>query len=167
MDAWSRKHDSCVNCGTKRYPHKGKGYCNCCYNLSKTISNVEKWDYSKRSNLKACNLDVTRFSEERFNRIKNAYIKKLKDCLRHIKARENKLSEEIYGIDIEEQLTWLASIVRLKEPQRFWVANKIDHNFTPKQRKILFEMLKDLEYNRLRHVPSVQESFPIGNIQID
>ncbi len=159
MDVWSRKFDSCTNCGTKEFPHKGKGYCNRCYKFSKKINVVKKWDYSVPSSLKECPLDTNRWPKERFNKCKNAYINKLKDCLRHIKARENMLAEDIYGINIEEQLAYIASRAGVKKYLSFAISNQIDHNFTPEQKKILFKILKNIENKLENRVPSIYSIF--------
>lgn len=160
MDVWSRKSDSCMNCGTKEFPHKGKGYCNRCYKFFKKINVLEKWDYSVPSSLKECTLDTNRLSKERFNKCINAYINKLKDCLRHIKARENMLAGEIIGINIEEQLAYLANRAGAKGYLSFAISNQIDHNFTPEQKKILFKILKSIEDKLPNRVPNIYSICP-------
>src|SRR6516225_6223405 len=44
MPKWSRFHEACLNCGTQRRPHYGKGYCKPCHVMMKLIWAAEKGD---------------------------------------------------------------------------------------------------------------------------
>jgi len=44
MPKWSRLHEACLNCGTQRRPHYGKGFCKPCHVMMKRIWAAEKWD---------------------------------------------------------------------------------------------------------------------------
>lgn len=148
---WSREYNKCKNCSTIRFKHKARGYCEKCYPNVKRIEKVKKWKYTNIPESIKLGLpnDSRLWKKETFLKIKNGNIEQLKDRLQEIKNREQKLNQDIIGLDIETQLNRIANqYKRAIEKDIFKnVSSVFNNNFDNKQRKIIFECLNRIEEN--------------------
>ena len=147
MERWSRKYDSCVNCKTRRYSHRGRGYCTRCYGLIRKLENVSRWDLADVSTLKDYPRDFAFFNEESFVKIKKGFEKQINDRLDFLKIREEKFEEKLVDpLDIEYQLRHLAQCARVRNKNIFFgIAGYIQTEFLPEQRKVLYHLLNEIE----------------------
>lgn len=138
----SRKHTACINCSTIRYEHKARGYCSRCYKIVRKKESAKMWNLSESESLKGCPIDVSRFTLDRFAKFQSLFIKELDKQLQDLNAKEKQLSGSIEGIDIELQLTYIASRFKIRNRGLFFHAsNTFDHQFDKEQKKIIFQML--------------------------
>ena len=135
----SKKYHACINCSTIRYKHIARGYCSRCYTIVRKKELVKRWNLSESKSLKDCPIDVNRFSLDRFAKFQSLFIKDLDKQLQCLKVKEEKLSSPINGIDIEMQLTYIVSRVKIRNKNLFYhTANSFDHQFDMKQKEIIF-----------------------------
>ena len=112
MYKWSKKYYSCGNCNSTRFRHIAKGYCNRCCPLIRKLNIANGWDFNKKNTLKGFPfIDIVR-DLKKCEKIKKNYIAQIKGHLACLKNREEYLTSEIYGIDIEYQLNRIASSVK-------------------------------------------------------
>jgi len=146
---WSKKFDKCQQCGTERYRHVAKGFCTRCYPLIRKLDEVNGWSVDNPGDLKEWLHEKSLRNPVRFQRAKSNVVQQIRARLEYLKIREESLKGPIDGIDIEFQLTWIASRCRgVKNKDLFYnEAGTFDEYFGPKQRKILFELLNEIEEN--------------------
>ncbi len=151
MEAWSRKHESCTNCGTDEYCHIGRGLCIRCYPLARRLEQLSKWDLSDPQSMKGFpralrGVFQTQTEVEAF---KADARQQIESRLNEFRMREETLSGEISGTDIEFQLKRIARIVVPKGDVLYHgSATLIDHEFNTKQRKLLYGLLSRMEDKR-------------------
>ncbi len=145
---WHKKYRHCFNCISTRNPHKAKGYCNKCYPIQLRIRKVEKWDIAAPGTLATFPIVFLQLDEKTFLIIKKGVLSQLKTRLNWFKIREQRLKDDIYGIDIEYGFGRIASYCGVRKKDLFHsTANTFDHNFSMKQKKIIFEFIDTIEQN--------------------
>ncbi len=85
--------------------------------------------------------------QRRLERIKNEYIGQIRDRLDHLRCTEEKLNVDIVDpIDIEYQLRHIARRAGVRDRNKFFgIAGFINDNFPPKERKVLYYLLNEIE----------------------
>jgi|SRR5271157_386740 len=144
---WSKKFDQCQQCGTVRYNHVAKGLCTRCYRLVKKLEQVSHWDLSNPESLKGYIEGRTYYSADKFERIKSGVAREIQKRLEFLQTREKTLSGPIYGLSIEYQLAGIARRCGVKKDLFHGIATSVDHSFNMKQKKILYELLNEIEEN--------------------
>jgi len=157
MKKWSHEYAKCQNCGSERFPHKGRGYCKRCYPLVKRMEKIDSWDLSNPQSLKGYPVMALTYRNENYKRklfieLKygcKAQIKERLDFLRH---REAKLTGQVQvdGLTLEMSLARIASKCRkIKDYRRlfFGCAGSIDAHFDAEQKRYLFSLLNRIEEN--------------------
>lgn len=145
---WHKKYQHCFNCISIKNPHKAKGYCQKCYPIQLRIEKVEKWDFAVHETLATLPKVFLQLDEKVLLKIKKGVLSQLKNRLDWFKIREQRLKDDIYGIDIEYGLERIASYSGVRKKNLFHSsANTFDHNFSMKQKKIIFEFIDDIEQN--------------------
>jgi len=149
---WSKKFEQCQQCGTARYNHVAKGLCTRCYRLVKKLEQVSQWDLSNPASFKGYKGYIegrTYCSAEKFERIQSGVSREIRKRLEFLQGREETLKGPIYGLDLEFQLARIALRCGVKKDLFHGLATYIDHSFNMKQKKILYELLNDIEENIL------------------
>jgi len=146
---WSSKFSQCQNCNTVKIAHKARGYCKKCYPLVIRLEKVELWNYSDKDSLQLFPKGISSMVDEKyFNKMKLVAKKQLKERLDWLQIRERKLNEDIFGIDLEYGFGRLAKYCGVNKNGLFHSsANTFDHNFSMKQKKIIFKFIDDIEQN--------------------
>lgn len=146
---WSSKYSKCKNCNSIKIPHLARGYCKKCYPLILRLEKLELWDYATKNSFPTFPKGFSHLiNEKTYNKIKSVAIKQLKERLDWLKIREKRLTENIYGIDLEYCFSRLAKYCGINDNGLFHSsANTFDHNFTMDQKKILFELIDRIERN--------------------
>jgi len=138
----------CTNCGTTRYRHVAKGLCRRCYPLKLRLQNLEKWDFSGVNSLKGFPGSLLPFirTQEELDGFKADAKEQIESRLTYLRMREQKLSSRITGIDIEYELRKISRmIVPDGDDLYFGIASWIDHNFSNKQKKLLYGLLSKID----------------------
>jgi hypothetical protein len=172
--------EACKNCGTLRdcYPIYCKGYCKDCYLLLQRKKQIEAWDWDNPATLKGYPKaypwprgvpskipeDSWMHPRNELRKFKECQLEKINDRLRSLWSRESRLSGPIDGMDIELMLRHLAERAGARDRNILYgITNLVVANFSPKQRKILFEWLNEIEESppwgprrRWRHFPPLQ-----------
>lgn len=144
--AWARKFKKCQQCGTKRFKQVAKGLCTRCYRLVKRLEEIGRWNLSDPNSLVGCPEELVFHKPEKFERVKLNVTQQIKDRLDQLKIREETLKGKIYGIDIEFQLQHIVSQCRVRNKELlFGIADVIDEYFSMKQKKLLYELLNEIE----------------------
>jgi len=170
---WSKRHGTCLNCGTVSRKHKSRGYCTKCYDLMLRRETVERCDLSNPSTLTGLGSpNPPKNGDERsmrlycqeFERWKKAELKVLWERLEYFRHRERMLRDDasIEPISLENQLS---RIVDLYAPGKgsslthCW-AGQFDE-FSMEQRRILYSLFLAMEevlpwqrQRRVRHLMS-------------
>lgn len=147
---WDIKHLHCQNCGTTRRERRGGGLCTKCYPLLRKLQKVGAWDFSKIDEARKSGYPkASSFkNEEIFYKIKQGFIKQIKERLVELKFAERSLEKEVSGINIEHKFASIASLLKLKDKNLFFQsADAFDSNFTQGQKKIVFKHLNKLTEN--------------------
>jgi len=176
----SKSSKACANCGTLRdcYPIYCRGYCKDCYILVQRKKQIEAWNWDNPETLKGYPKayplprcvpskipeDSWMHPRKEFQKVKGGELKKINDRLRSLWSRESRLSGPIDGIDIELMLRHLAEHAGARDRTIFHgIASLVTADFGPKQRRILFEWLNEIEESapwgprrRWRHFPPLQ-----------
>lgn len=143
---WHIKYSSCQNCKSINSLYKARGYCIKCYPIVLRLEKTEKWKYNNPNTLKSFPKGFSFPDEKRFVKIKKGIIQQLKERLDLFRMREQRLKDDIYGIDIEYGFDRIAKYCGVRETSLFRSsANTFDHNFTMKQKKIIFEFIDRIE----------------------
>lgn len=146
MDGWSKNHESCVNCGTTRRPFKARGLCRKCYRVTRTLEQVKAWDMSRPETLKGYPDAPGVYTAAWCDRIRASYTRQLERRLAHLRAREEKLTGDVEGIDLELQLDHIATLARVRGRSLYNnLATPLHSRFTPEQRRFLFNLLNRIE----------------------
>ena len=103
-------------------------------------------------------------ARKEFQNIKEREIENINDRLRSLWSRETRLSGPIDGMDIELMLRHLAEHAGARDRNILrGIASSVVADFGPKQRRILFEWLNEIEEStpwgprrRSRHFPPLQ-----------
>ena len=82
-----------------------------------------------------------------FARIRKARIDRIDRHLEYLKGREEKLTGEADGLDIEYGFERIAKRCKCRRHESLFkgISTFIDHNFDPGQKKILFRLFNDIE----------------------
>ena len=133
----------CGNCRTDRYKVRARGYCARCYPLILKREVISNWNINDPDSLKyyPYGHDPHLF----FKVIKKGFIAQIERRLAFLRHRESQRVNGADGIDIEFMLRNLARRVGARGDVLFGVANHIDHTFPPEQKKVLFQLLNDIE----------------------
>jgi hypothetical protein len=142
---WSRRHESCRNCGTQELNHKARGYCRRCYPLVLRREKVEAWDLDDPDTLVHYPSEREFRSRQWFNRIKTGYLRQLDDRLRRIQVREARRSESVEGLDLEFLLTDIAALCGIRGKSLYHGVSGSFDTFTPDQRQLLYQLLIRIE----------------------
>jgi hypothetical protein len=158
MKKWSHEHAKCQNCGSERFPHKGKGYCQRCYPLVKKIEKVDCWDLSNPQSLKGFNQSVLthltyhpdgNYKRKLFRKIKDGYKSQTKERLDFFRHREEALTDQVWGLQIEVEFKRIASKCGIKDYRKLFYGSGsvIDAMFDTEQKKYLFTLLNKIQEN--------------------
>jgi hypothetical protein len=152
----------CANCGTVRYAIHAKGYCRDCYDPHRRKVQVEQWDATKLKTLKTLpkggwgpdgSPDLFRGHsrkalKDRVPEIQQRVLKEIDKRLRSLWSREVRLSGPIEGMDIELMLRQLAQKAGARDRNILHgIATLVTAYFKPKQRRMLFGWLNEIEEN--------------------
>jgi len=138
----------CTNCGTTRYRHVAKGFCKRCYRLNLRLRNLKKWDLSDPKSLEGFPIGLLPFIriQAELDGFKADAKKQIESRLAYLRMREEKLSGKITGIDIEYELRKIAGMILPRgDDLYFGIATYIDHNFSNKQKKLLYSLLSEID----------------------
>ena len=156
MKRWSKNHKRCVNCGTARRRHAGRGYCTRCYFLVRKLHAVEMWNLAEPTTLSDYPRDPLFHNPTYLNRLRKGSIAQISERLNVLRDKEEMLSRAISGLEIEYQLRRLAKRAGARDPHlHFGVGTFISQTFDSKRRRILFRLLLEIE-----------ESIPWGGINL-
>lgn len=151
MKKWANKYDECQNCGTTRFHHKAKGFCKRCYNLILKLDQVKRWESTNIRSLRGYPASWP-YDPDLIRRTKNMFISQITKRLAYLKMKENLITDRIpvKGINIEYLLQSIATIVNYNNKNIYHgIATGVDHEFDPKQKKILYRLLN----NMLENIP--------------
>lgn len=146
MKRWAGQYVHCANCGTVRFRHQARGYCTRCYGLILARQQIQGWDYAKPQTLKGYPGDLAFWDPKIFLRVRRELLSRIDERLAWFKAREKQLARPARGTDIERQLHSIATQLGIKKsdlPRGLRPA--LDRSFNAKQKKILFELLNEIE----------------------
>jgi len=93
MGKWSRKYDACINCGTQRRSHRGKGYCTKCHRPATRLTIVNAWDCSRPETLVGYPSNPHLCSEADRQRVRNGLAAQLQQRLNDLKLWESSLGK--------------------------------------------------------------------------
>ena len=156
---WTKKFDKCQQCGTSRFDHKAKGLCTRCHSLVKRLEQVERWNLQDPKSLKGYPGD-TRFEDpDAFKKIKSGFSSQIRERMQFLRDKEKMLEGPIDGLTIEFQLGRIARRCGVQKPLFHGMANTIDWNFEPKQKKILYRLLNEIEENIRWKGPDLMKVF--------
>ena len=142
------KPSKCKNCGTQRYNQVAKGLCSRCYPLTRMFEQIERCDLSKPKTLKSLPSFIRSMirTQKHLDAFKIDTREQIRQRLEELKVEEAKLRGAIYGIDIEYLLRRISWRVSLRAKNLYFgVASVIDHNFSMKQKSVLFGLLHQME----------------------
>ncbi len=143
---WTKNYQECRNCGSVRFNHIAKGYCTRCYYIVRKLEQVVRWNLSDSQTLEGYPNNIIFHKSDEFKKIKGGFISQLKDRLAFFNTREKALNGPIYGLDIEYRFRYITRRCRTKNKNLFHgIATYLDHNFSMKQKKILYETLNQIE----------------------
>src|SRR3990172_2251532 len=143
---WAKKYSNCQNCKSTRRKHSALGYCTKCYPLNKKLEQAKLWDFNNINSLNSFPKGFSRIDQRTFDKIKNGVIKQLGERLDWLRIRERQLNSNIQGITIEHGYRRIAEFCGARDKDLFYgIAGLFDHNFSQKQKKIIFELINDLE----------------------
>ena len=146
MERWSRDHDKCVNCGTTRRRHSGRGYCSRCYRVVRRIAQTERWDFSDPATLKGYPRDGIFWTAKQCERLKRGFLEQLQGRLDRIQLWEETYEGTILGIDLEYQLGRIARLAGARDPDMHsGLASYLGDAFPLKQRSAMFRLLYEIE----------------------
>lgn len=152
MKKWTREHAKCQNCGSERFPHKGKGYCKRCYYLVKKIEKVDCWDLTNPQSLKgfpqlALDYPDENYKRKLFEKIKHGYKSQIQERLDFLRHREETLTGQVWGLQIEVMFERIASKCGIKNHRKLFYGSGsvIDAQFDAEQKKYLFSLLNKIE----------------------
>ena len=146
--SWSEKHQKCENCNTLRYPHIAKGLCKRCYPLKPKLQQLEKWDVSNPNSLKGIPPSLRPFIKTKghLDGFKLDAKEQIECRLNYLRMREEKLKSVINGTDIEYELRKIARrIVPGADKLYHGIGTLIDHDFTVKQKKVIYTLLNEID----------------------
>jgi hypothetical protein len=137
----------CRNCGcelSQRRPFARKDCCRECFKVSEYLKVVEKWNGARPE------IFEQHFSIEGFAEYKSRLICELNTELKYLHSREATRRDASLtdGLTIEKKLGSILDLLRGKVRNRnvfHGIATSIDHCFDQEQRRILFELLDDIE----------------------
>lgn len=148
MKSWARKHDSCCNCGTNRFPHIGRGYCRRCYRLIRKRERVQNWIYEDRSTWDELPYSVREGFQgaSEFERLRRGYVEQINERLALLGSWEDRRNGQLSALDLEYELRLLASEAGARNG---WYlhshyANWLRATFSSEQRQELYKLLNDI-----------------------
>jgi hypothetical protein len=158
--------DRCRNCGCARLrrPFKRRDCCGKCFYLFQYLRVVERWDLGRTETLRQIGVMARRLggtalpsvqgmSAEDFAAFKASYLEQIWAALDLLRIREAKRRGELRvdGSSIEHKLKDMLKLIQLRDKyeraaNRFdGLATMLDHTFSPKQCRILYNLLDDIE----------------------
>ena len=148
---WSRFHDACLNCGTRRTPHQSNGYCKRCWPMVERIRRAEKWNRRQPESWMpsiprwtrdaiVAGLEKRLWSDEEFERYRSELIRQYRVELTWLRQLEQSRHEKVTGWDIEAQLRFVLSHVRPKATQNPFhgIARSLEDRFDSGQLSIIY-----------------------------
>lgn len=139
------ENKKCKNCDSNRFRFIARGYCKRCYPLIRKIEIVERWDLNNNNTLRHYPKDGIFYNTRDFKRIKIGYIEQFKERLSDLKLFERQLNSKVYGSDIVPKFQEIARLAGCRDRYFLWhEENLFDHNFTPKQKKLIYKILNDV-----------------------
>lgn len=140
-----KESKKCTNCLSDRFHMPARGLCTRCYSLIKKLETTKQWDLENPKTLKYYPKDLIFHNQGDFTKIKNGFIKQFKDRLSYLKIKEQILNSSIKGSNIVPVFQRIARLAGSRDRDFLWHAEDLfDHNFTPKQKKILYKILNDI-----------------------
>lgn len=130
-----------------RFPHRANGYCRRCYQLITKKSQIQKWNLDDPKSLKGYIMNMSFWKPDIMKAVQVERLKKIESHLADLKFREERLSEDIDGEDIERGLTSLAKQCKCRRHESIFAGYRavIDDNFDLPQKKILFGIINAIE----------------------
>lgn len=135
----------CENCKSDRFEIKARGLCKRCYPLVRRIEVVEKWKLDDITTLKHYPKQGIFYNEKDFKKIKSGFKKQYQDRLKYFKIKEDILNGEIHGSNIVPLFQRISRLAGSRNEDFLWHKDDLfDHNFTPKQKKIIYKILNEI-----------------------
>lgn len=135
----------CENCKSDRFKIIARGFCGRCYRLTRRLDVVNKWDVNNSKTLIDYPVFKGSCDEKYFNKIKTGIIEQITNRLVYLNYNEQKLNNDIYGSDLVPRLQRIAKLSGSRNKNFLWHQEDLfDHNFTPKQKKLLFKILNEI-----------------------
>ena len=147
---WSRRFDACVNCGTRRRRHRGRGYCTKCYGPATWLAKIESWDSSQLETVTGlpgrCAEMRRLLQREAFRRGLSA---ELRRRLEQLKTWESGLGKVPDSLTLEHRLRRVAQYAGVRDRNLFYgYANWLAHEFDMRGRTALNDLLIQIEEDR-------------------
>lgn|SRR3989338_4101607 len=137
--------NNCNNCLSNRFAIKARGLCRRCYFLTRKLEVVKHWNLKEIETLKSYPRDSIFHNQESFVKIKKGFTEQLQARLPYLKINEQILNSKVNGSDIVPMFQRVARLAGARNKDFLWhEENLFDHNFTPKQKKILYKILNDI-----------------------
>jgi hypothetical protein len=146
MEKWSRKYDDCINCGTQRRPHRGKGYCTKCNGPATQLATVNSWDCSRPETLVGYPVSPDTENEAARRGLKNALTAELRQRLDELKFWESSLGQPPEGITVEHRLRRIAQYTGVQNKNLFFgTAGYLEGAFNRESLTALNDLLIKIE----------------------
>ena len=146
MKQWAKAYRHCENCKTTRRAHRAHGYCTRCSPLIRQLESTRKWNLNDPKSLKGYFSLTSTWRSDTLESVRASRITNLQAHLDYLKTREAQLAGKIDGLDLESAFNRIAQRCNRRNQSLFQGSSTFfDHNFTPKQKRILFRILNDIE----------------------
>ena len=145
----------CKNCETVRRAIKARGYCTRCYPIVLRLDAIKHWDLQRPDTLKYYPPSSAFRTNRYFAALQMGFTAQLSTQLMVLRARESQRRHGVDGMAIEMQLRRLARRAGAGRDVHYHSAGYIADVFPQDQRRILFQLLDDIEERIPRHILSI------------
>lgn len=159
MEVSRSTHTECQKCGTVRRPIKARGYCRRCYAIVLQLEAIAGWDLSRPETLKHYPREPLLRTHQYFEALQAGFSRQLRDELAILRTREDRRKEGVDCYVIEMQLRRLARRAGAGSNVHRHSAGFIESSFSLAQRRVLFQLLDDIEDGIPRQPLSVALAF--------
>lgn len=146
MEKWSRKYDACINCGTQRRSHRGRGYCTKCHGPATRLTIVNSWDCSRPETLVGYPVSPYIENEAARQGLRNGLVAELQQRLNELKLWETSLGKPPESITVEHRLRRIAQYARVQNKNLFFgTASYLERAFKRESLTALNDLLIKIE----------------------